>query len=59
MCRAPLANESCLVQAAKDCGDESPDDEMDLNASSSKLESMMTILSATKTRKDKTVISSQ
>ena len=59
MCRAPLADESCLVQPANDCGDEAPDDEMDLNASSSKLESMMTILSATKARKDKTVIFSQ
>jgi SWI/SNF-related matrix-associated actin-dependent regulator of chromatin subfamily A3 len=59
MCRAPLKDESCLVQPANDCGDESPDDEMDLNASSSKLESMMTILSATKARKDKTVIFSQ
>lgn len=59
MCRAPLEDESSLVQAANDCGDESPDDEMDLNASSSKLESMMTILSATKASKDKTVIFSQ
>lgn len=59
MCRAPLEDESCLVQPANDCGDESPDDEMDLNASSSKLESMMTILSATKAKKDKTVIFSQ
>jgi SWI/SNF-related matrix-associated actin-dependent regulator of chromatin subfamily A3 len=59
MCRAPLSGESSLVQAANDCGDESPDDEMDLNASSSKLESMMTILSATKARRDKTVIFSQ
>lgn len=59
MCRAPLEDESCLVQAANDCSDESPDDEMVLNASSSKLESMMTILSATKARKDKTVIFSQ
>jgi SWI/SNF-related matrix-associated actin-dependent regulator of chromatin subfamily A3 len=59
MCRAQLDDESCLVQPANDCGDESPDDDMDLNASSSKLESMMAILSATKAKKDKTVIFSQ
>lgn len=59
MCRAELKDESCLVQPANDCGDETSDDSMDLNASSSKLESMMTILSATKAKKDKTVIFSQ
>jgi SWI/SNF-related matrix-associated actin-dependent regulator of chromatin subfamily A3 len=59
MCRAELKDESCLVQPANDCGDEASDDSMDLNASSSKLESMMTILAATKAKKDKTVIFSQ
>jgi len=59
MCRAELKDESCLVQPSNDCGDEASDDTMDLNASSSKLESMMTILAATKAKKDKTVIFSQ
>lgn len=59
MCRAELEDDSCLVQPANDCGDETADDTMDLNASSSKLESMMTILAATKAKKDKTVIFSQ
>lgn len=59
MCRAQLEDDSCLVQPANDCGDEAPDDTMDLNVSSSKLEAMMTILAATKAKKDKTVIFSQ
>jgi SWI/SNF-related matrix-associated actin-dependent regulator of chromatin subfamily A3 len=59
MCRAELKDDSCLVQPANDCGDEVSDGTMDLDASSSKLEAMMTILSATKVKKDKTVIFSQ
>jgi SWI/SNF-related matrix-associated actin-dependent regulator of chromatin subfamily A3 len=59
MCRAELKDDSCLVQPANDCGDDVSDDTMDLNASSSKLEAMMTILSATKAKNDKTVIFSQ
>lgn len=59
MCRAELPDDSVLVSPANDCGDESKDDDMELNASSSKLEAMMSILSATKTKGDKTVIFSQ
>jgi len=59
MCRAELPDDSVLVSPANECGDEAKDDEMDLNASSSKLEAMMSILTATKTKGDKTIIFSQ
>ncbi|KAK6438488.1 hypothetical protein LTR95_005306 [Oleoguttula sp. CCFEE 5521] len=59
MCRAVLEDESSLVSPANDCGDDSKDDTMDLNASSSKLESMMSILGATKEKKEKTIVFSQ
>lgn len=61
MCRAELRDESCLVEPANECGDESADDEMDLTESSSKLESLMQILHATKAtdKGDKTVVFSQ
>ena len=59
MCRAELPDDTCLVAPANECGDESADDEMDLTQSSSKLESMMQILGATKSKGDKTVIFSQ
>ncbi|KAM0723526.1 hypothetical protein Q7P37_000513 [Cladosporium fusiforme] len=59
MCRAELKDESCLVEPVNDCGDDVADDEMDLNASSSKLDALMTILAATKAKNDKTVIFSQ
>nr|POF04824.1 isoform 2 of helicase-like transcription factor [Quercus suber] len=58
MCRAQIEDETCLVEPTNDCGDESADDEMDLNESSSKLESLMQILKATK-KGDKTVVFSQ
>ena len=48
MCRADLKDESMLVHPANEGGDEDKDDDMDLNASSSKLESMIQILHATK-----------
>lgn len=59
MCRADLKDETCLVSPANDCGDASADDAMDLEKSSSKIEAMMNILSATKAKKEKTVIFSQ
>jgi SWI/SNF-related matrix-associated actin-dependent regulator of chromatin subfamily A3 len=60
MCRAELADDKCLVAPANDCGDEGADDDMDLAQSSSKLETMMEILGATKSREgDKTIIFSQ
>nr|OQO26347.1 hypothetical protein B0A51_06434 [Rachicladosporium sp. CCFEE 5018] len=60
MCRAVLEDESSLVSPANECGDDvHKDDNMDLNASSSKLESMMSILGATKEKKEKTIIFSQ
>jgi SWI/SNF-related matrix-associated actin-dependent regulator of chromatin subfamily A3 len=59
MCRAQLKDESCLVQPACDSGDETADDRMDLNASSSKIESMTAILSAIRAKKYKTVVFSQ
>lgn len=59
MCRAELKDETCLVGPAHDYGDEDADDEMDLTQSSSKLEAMMEILSATKKEGDKTIIFSQ
>ena len=46
MCRNELKDESCLVYPAHECGDEAADDEMDLNQSSTKLESIMEILAA-------------
>ena len=58
MCRAELKDETCLVSPANECGDDSADERMDLNQSSSKLESMMEILAATDT-KDKTAVFSQ
>ena len=58
MCRAELKDESNLVHPANDCGDEAADDQIDMDESSSKLESMMEILAATKTG-DKTIIFSQ
>ena len=59
LCRAELKDNSCLVQPANECGDTKADDEMDLTQSSSKLETMMEILGATKTEGDKTIIFSQ
>lgn len=59
MCRAELKDETCLVQPANDCGDDSADDEMDLTASSSKLEALLKILNASKNTGNKTVIFSQ
>lgn len=59
MCRAALEDNTCLVPPAHECGDEAVDDEMDLTQSSSKLESMMEILGATKAGGEKTVIFSQ
>ncbi|EMC99677.1 hypothetical protein BAUCODRAFT_101663 [Baudoinia panamericana UAMH 10762] len=61
MCRADLPDGSVLVGPANDCGDDSADDEIDLTQSSSKLEAMMQILSATKASAngDKTVVFSQ
>ena len=59
MCRAELKDETCLVAPANDCGDEDADDEIDLTQSSTKLESMMEILGATKEKGDKTIIFSQ
>ena len=59
MCRAELKDETVLVEPTNDCGDEEKDDEMDLTQSSSKVESMMKILEATKAKGDKTVVFSQ
>lgn len=57
MCRAELADDTCLV-TPQHGGDEETDDQMDLTQSSSKLETMMKILVATKTE-DKTIVFSQ
>lgn len=62
MCRAELkSEEACLVEPANECGDEEADEEMDLNASSSKLNALMEILTATKNgqKGDKTIVFSQ
>lgn len=59
MCRAELQDESCLVSPARELGDADVDDKMDLTQSSTKLESMMEILGASKAGGDKTVIFSQ
>lgn len=59
MCRAALKDApTCLVEAAHQSGDESADDELDLNQSSSKLEGLMKILGATKDD-SKTIVFSQ
>jgi SWI/SNF-related matrix-associated actin-dependent regulator of chromatin subfamily A3 len=58
-CRRDLKDETVIVEPANECGDESKDDEMDLTASSSKLEALMSILNATKVKSEKTVIFSQ
>lgn len=59
MCRASLKDvQTCLVEAANEGGDESADDEMDLNQSSSKLEGLMKILGASK-GDSKTIVFSQ
>lgn len=58
MCRAPLKDVNCLVEAANEGGDESADDEVDLNQSSSKLEGLMKILGASK-GDSKTIVFSQ
>jgi SWI/SNF-related matrix-associated actin-dependent regulator of chromatin subfamily A3 len=57
MCRAELKDESCLVKPMTETGDEKADDEVDLHQSSSKLEGIVKILSATKD--SKTIIFSQ
>ncbi|KAK5166897.1 uncharacterized protein LTR77_007626 [Saxophila tyrrhenica] len=57
MCRAEL-DDTCLVPPQND-GDEKADDQMDLTQSSSKLEAMMEITTATNTEGDKTIIFSQ
>lgn len=59
MCRAELKDDSVLVSPANECGDVEADDEMDLTQSSTKLDSMMEILEASKASADKTVIFSQ
>jgi SWI/SNF-related matrix-associated actin-dependent regulator of chromatin subfamily A3 len=59
MCRADLSEEPCLVEPANECGDKSADEKMDLLQSSSKLETMMEILTATKNEGDKTIVFSQ
>jgi SWI/SNF-related matrix-associated actin-dependent regulator of chromatin subfamily A3 len=61
MCRADLKDDSVLVGPRNEGGDEEADDEMDLTQSSSKLEGLMKILSATKTagEGEKTVVFSQ
>lgn len=61
MCRAELKDETRLVEPANDYGDENKDeqgDELDLDASSSKLEALTGILKASKPG-SKTVIFSQ
>lgn len=58
MCRAELPDETCLVQPANG-GDDETDDEMDLTASSSKLETLLKVLNASKNTGNKTVIFSQ
>lgn len=61
MCRAELRDESVLVGPAIEGGDQEADNEMDLMASSSKLECMMEILAATRLsgKGEKTIIFSQ
>lgn len=59
MCRAELKDETCLVAPARDCGEDSADDDLDLTQSSSKLEALMQILEATRGNGNKTIIFSQ
>lgn len=61
MCRAELRDDSCLVEPSNECGDDGRDDEMDLAASSTKLETLLKILEATRKKGDgeKTVVFSQ
>lgn len=59
MCRAELKDETVLVQPAHEFGDENEDDDLDLTASSSKLEALISILSASKDSGNKTIIFSQ
>lgn len=59
LCRAELQNESVLVAPAHEYGDEAKDDELDLNASSTKLEALINILNASKGSGNKTVVFSQ
>lgn len=58
MCRAEL-KEDMLVTPKNDCGDQSADDDLHLTQSSSKLETMMQILNASRYSGNKTVIFSQ
>lgn len=59
MCRAELQDDGSLVSPPNDTSDSIADDDMDLTQSSTKLESMMEILRASKASKDKTIILSQ
>lgn len=59
MCRSALESEEFLVEPAHEFGDEGKDNELDLNASSTKLEAMMNILKASKGTGNKTVVFSQ
>jgi len=58
MCRAELKADM-LITPKNDCGDVVAEDELDLTGSSSKLETMMEILAASKDSGVKTVIFSQ
>jgi SWI/SNF-related matrix-associated actin-dependent regulator of chromatin subfamily A3 len=59
MCRAELKDETVLVPPMHEHGDETADAEMDVNQSSSKLDSLVQILHATKVRNEKTIVFSQ
>lgn len=60
MCRAELKDETVLVHPANDYGDDGAEaDELDTNASSSKLEALVKILKASSTTGNKTVVFSQ
>ncbi|TIA12890.1 SNF2 family DNA-dependent ATPase domain-containing protein [Aureobasidium pullulans] len=59
MCRAELKDNSILVQPTNDFGDESKDESIDFDASSTKLEALIDILKASKGTSNKTVVFSQ
>jgi len=59
MCRSTLKDENDLVSPAQEFGDQARDTELEIKASSTKLEALMNILKASKGTGNKTVVFSQ
>ncbi|KXT04400.1 hypothetical protein AC578_3573 [Pseudocercospora eumusae] len=59
MCRAPLEDNSSLVEPANEYGDERADENMDLTQSSSKVDALVKILAANQSSGNKTIVFSQ